>query len=180
MDAEPRSCPLPSPDFVLSELDQVECRQDAAGKLLQPAARGQRSEINRGEPHFLENGAHVRLRGTSFPDKNITRRPPACLGSADRTASSNVFAAFTTLAPGASEATISLDVLPSRSARRNPGWTTGLVASMRMRPFHAGKPERAARTCCHGTASTTTSASAASSRVPPLAREPSSFTTRSE
>src|SRR5262245_55777142 len=55
------------PEFVSAEFDQVECRKDATGKLLQPATRGQRSEINRGEPHFLENGAHVRLRGTIVP-----------------------------------------------------------------------------------------------------------------
>ena len=75
-----------------------------------PIASAPRSIV--ANPSFSRTALTSVLAEASSPDMNNTRWPPACRGSAAHTARSSVLPTFTTRAPGASDATISLGVFP--------------------------------------------------------------------
>ena len=111
-----------------------------------PAARIPRSTV--AKPSSPEQLGHDRLCLRRRRQTGTARDClPACRGLLASTAASSVLPALTTSAPAANAATTSVDVRPPRSASRKPGWTTGFVASTRMRPFQFGRPERAPGTC---------------------------------
>ena len=78
----------------------------------------------------------------------MTRRPPFFMGPSLKRTVTIELNAFTTQVPGAIVATTSLAPVLPRSASKSLGvvLTNGLVASMRARPFHGGRPRSASST----------------------------------
>src|SRR3984957_17237291 len=90
----------------------------------------------------------ARLDSSSSPETKITRLPWPLTGPSLKRAMRMELNALTMRAPAAKPATISRAPIPPGSARTSLGLVSakGLVVSMRTRPFHSGRPRKAAST----------------------------------
>lgn len=120
-------------ELCLFDQREIESGERAA-QLLKAATFSERSHIDAREADVFRQSRNSCFACRSSPDMKRTVRglvgEKSCIQSI-----ATVLNSLTTGAPGACLATISLDVMPERSPRRNGlSLTKRLVASMRMRP----------------------------------------------